>query len=193
MPEIVGIRAAAAALDLQASTVSRYLARYPELKIGRGRGAKVDLEVLRRHRAENVNGLKAANHSGLPAEAPVVEDGPAVGPPAGPELPAESGYSRARTAREAIAARRAQLDLEERLGRALPKDEVEAAAYEVGQMFRERLMARNRNLGEVFATMENARQITAYLREQDLQLLADIGEALRRLAAEEEGDSHAAA
>lgn len=62
--DLVGIRAAARAVGLNPSTISRYLKDHPELNLGDESLPKVDIEVLRRHRAQHVHpaarGIKAA-------------------------------------------------------------------------------------------------------------------------------------
>jgi len=62
--ELIGIRAAARVLKVSPSTVSRYLKDHPDLNLGDELLPKVDVDALRRHRAQNVNpalrGIKAA-------------------------------------------------------------------------------------------------------------------------------------
>ena len=56
MNQLIGVSAAARALGVNKSTVSRYLARFGELNhAAAGAPPLVDLEELRRHRAENLN------------------------------------------------------------------------------------------------------------------------------------------
>ncbi len=60
----IGIRAAARALKVSPSTISRYLKNYPELDLGGEAQPMVDVDALRRHRAQHVHpaarGIKAA-------------------------------------------------------------------------------------------------------------------------------------
>jgi len=53
--ELLGVRAAASALDCIPSTFSRDLREFPALNIGTKTRPKVDVEALRRHRVENTN------------------------------------------------------------------------------------------------------------------------------------------
>jgi hypothetical protein len=60
----IGVRGAARALGLSPSTVSRYLKSHPELDLGGESQPMVDVDALRRHRAQHVHpaarGIKAA-------------------------------------------------------------------------------------------------------------------------------------
>ena len=62
--ELVGVRAAARFLKVNASTISRYLKDHPDLNLGDESLPKVDIEALCRHRAQHVHpaarGIKAA-------------------------------------------------------------------------------------------------------------------------------------
>ena len=62
----VGVRAAAQALGVSPSTVSRYLQEYPILNLaGDGQRPKVDPDDLRRHRAMTLDPAYRGSHAGL--------------------------------------------------------------------------------------------------------------------------------
>ena len=64
MPNLVGVVAAARALETEHSTVSRYVKSNPELNHGTGRRVKIDLVEYTRHRAANVNPARLGSHAG---------------------------------------------------------------------------------------------------------------------------------
>ena len=194
---LIGVRAAAQALGKNASTISRYLASHPELNHAEAGAPKVRLSELRAHRGETVNQVMAGNHAGqlfgedeaAAADLPPDDHGrerrsrPSA-PSAGGKAP---GYAHAKTARETILAREAQLRLEEKLGSVVSRRLVEDAATEAGQALREGLGARNRDLAHRFAALTDPLEIKAALDEADCALLERIADALdRRLGGEEE-------
>ncbi len=89
-------------------------------------------------------------------------------------------YARAKAARQATLAREAQLRLDEKLGRTVSRRRVEGAAAEAGQTLREGLEARNRDLAERLAALDDPREIRALLDEEDRRLLARAADVLGR-------------
>ena len=175
MSDIVGIREAARRLGVSAPTISRYIQKHPELNQGNG-SPKVDFEELKAHRASNVNPAMSGNHAGrLMGEVPEAADGVAGGGGGGKKSPS---LLDAKTRREVSQADKAELDLQERLKKLTDTAGVEDGAFEAGQILRELLKARNRRLGDKFASMGDPRGITAALEAEDRDLLARLVEAI---------------
>ncbi len=86
----IGIRAAARALKVSPSTISLYLKNYPELDLGGEAQPMVDVDALRRHRAQHVHpaarGIKAAR---------LLAAGGGEVTPAPADLPLAAEYDRA--------------------------------------------------------------------------------------------------
>ncbi len=105
---LLGVRAAAKVLNLNPSTVSRYLQDYPSLNLAEeGERPRVDVAALERHRAENVDPARRGSHAGrLFGE---VKAGP---PEAAGATSAKAVLLRARAARETTMAQTARVDLD---------------------------------------------------------------------------------
>lgn len=74
------------------------------------------------------------------------------------------------------------LDLEQKKGNLLFRDEVERACAAAGQMIREHLSSRNRHIADKAATMTDARAIKALLDEADRMMLETVSnDILRKL------------
>lgn len=113
--ELIGVRAAARALKINPSTLSRYLKSHPGLDRGTVGQPMVGLEELRRHRAENVNpavrGRKARKvlaEGALPVAA-------AEAPPAATKAPSGPSYAVAKAVRETVLAPPADKTLRRKL------------------------------------------------------------------------------
>lgn len=187
IPEMpVGVRDAAAALGLSPSTVSRYLSAHPDLVVGEGKRPKVFVSQLRRHRGENVNESMAGNYAGqLIGDADPVEDIPA---PRDHErrVLVDPTYRTAKTAREAIMAKTAQLELEKKLGQVVSRRLVEDAAAEAGMALRDGLVARAKDLADLVAVMSDPREIRAEIETADRKILERIADAfLRKLGGDD--------
>lgn len=177
---LLGIRAAAAALEVNASTVSRYLRRYPELNRGSDARPLINVVELRRHRAENVNIAMAGNHAGVPAATPQNSDAAEPETPLPPEKQDHS-YSRARAAREAINARRAKIELDQILGAVTPTDEVNDAVFAANQVLQDGLLNIRRELAERLVGMTDVREIEALLRQEHRAVLEGFAQEFKRL------------
>ncbi len=90
MVDLIGIRGAARTLGLSPSTISRYLKIHPELDLGGEAHPMVNIDALRRHRAQHVHpaarGIKAAR---------LLAAGGGEVTPAPADLPLAAEYDRA--------------------------------------------------------------------------------------------------
>ncbi len=157
----VGVRAAARAVGLNPSTVSRYLRDNPELNLGDEMHPRIDVAALRRHRADNTNPARRGSN-------------------------AASAYSASRAKREAVLADRAQIDLDEKRGLLVPRVEIDAAIFEAGQVLQRDLLELGAQLSERLATMDQPREIAALLETELRRVLATLAASLRADAAAEE-------
>ena len=150
MAERIGVRAAAKALGVSHSTVSRYLSQYPELahREDGKRGPKVELEALRRHRAENVN-PDLAPPLAEPSEQPKANAAPAESA----ARVVSSALTDARRENLELKNREARLAYERQAGSLVPRVEVQDAAQEAGQLLQQRFDLRRPQLAEELATM----------------------------------------
>lgn len=198
MAGLMGVREAARAINVNASTITRYLRQHPELNRGGAGRPLVDLDELKRHRTENVNAVMSGNHGGR-----LLGEPPAVAPPPEPEPeehederrsigPRKPSYADAKTVAEATRARLAQLELARRLKQVVSRAEVEQALLEAGQTLRQLLAARARSIAEDLSALNDPREITARLDEEDRACLERIADALAS-ALESGADAAAAA
>lgn len=171
---LVGVRAAADQLKLSPSTVSRYLTQFPELNRGESDARPlVNVEELREHRKLNVNPAKAGNHAGLLFD-------PERPPPASvTRLTTDPAARSARTRREETQAINAELDLHERLKTLVALRDVEDALFEAGRTITDSLRLRNQDIAATLAGMTDAREIAAYLDQEDRKLLQRLADELR--------------
>lgn len=152
-PDLVGVRAAARAVGLNPSTVSRYLRDNPELNLGDGMHPKIDVAALRRHRADNTNPGRRGSHAVRP-------------------------YSASRAKREAVLADRAQIDLDEKRGLLVPRAEVENAAFEIGTLLQRDLLELGTQIGERLSIMTEPQEIVALLESEHRRILAAMSAKL---------------
>lgn len=194
---LVGIRAAARAVGVNPSTISRYLKDHPELNLGDGVLPKMDLAALRRHRAANLNPAMRGSHAGRLLGEGEVEETPAAGPIEAPPAATRSGetpnYARAKAMREETLAQRARVDLDEKRALLVPREEAEAAAYEIGALLQRDLLDLGAQLGERLAAMDDPREIAALMEAEYRRVLAALAASLRETAAAEELKAHPAA
>ena len=183
MNDLIGVTAAARELGCNHSTVSRYVKSNPELNHGSDKRPKVNLAELREHREETVNVAKSGSHAGRL----LGEESDQSDSDSGPGE-RKLTYSHAKATREAIGAQNARIDLDEKLGRLVPRAEVEAIAYDAGQMLQGDLLELGQQLAERLVAMNDAREIAALIESEHRRVLAKLASALR-----DEGDAVAAA
>ncbi len=190
MAELLSVRGAALALKVNPSTISRYLKDHPDLNHGSKTRPKIDVEVLRRHRAQNTNpsqqrGRHAATAVGeIEAPAPVAAT---EAPPAATRVADGPNYQVAKAVRETVLAQRARVDLDEKRGLLVPRAEVEDAVYDAGTVLQRDLLELGPQLAERLANMTDVREIAALLEGEHRRVLATLAAALRTKAAVEEG------
>ena len=186
MTDLVGVREAARALGKNPSTITRYLRNHPELNRGSDGRPAVDLGELRAHRAQNVNELKSRNHAGklFDASSPnpdaiARETSPEVVP--APERDKLS-YTAAKAEREAAAAERAKIELDERRRKLVPRAEVREGAAELGGVLQVALLQLSIDLAEPLATMTEPTEISVLLDKAFRQALDRLSTKLEDIA-----------
>ena len=158
--DVIGVRAAARALGLNASTVSRYLKDHPDLNLGSETRPKVDVEELRRHRANNTNPAHRGSYAGrLVGEGNGFDAAPGSAQPIPDHTGAPPAYAASKAARESALADRARVDLDEKLGALLSRDEVEEACEEVGRLFQRELLDLAPRLAEEMLNKDDLEEI----------------------------------
>lgn len=182
---LVGVSKAAEELGVSHSTISRYLRNYPELTVGAGRRKKVDLAELRRHRAEN---LSVDEGDGLPFEG---EAGVARSPAPREEktVEARQRQSAARATTDELKAELLRIELAERRGELVPLDEIEAAFGDAGALLQARFESRRRDLAERLVVMTDVKEIEAFLKQADREMLEAFSRRLGQMADEAEGEA----
>jgi hypothetical protein len=149
---------AAQELGINRSSLKRYLDQYPEL-LDNG---TVDLEQLRRHRADNPNVADAVKK---------VAQRQATRPKASDSA---GGRSHAKSRLDETKAIQADLDLAERLNQVVDPGEVVDAISEAGNYLRERFIAADPILCERLAAESDPRQVKAILEEENRKIMAEV-------------------
>src|SRR5262245_5311276 len=172
---LLGVRAAARELKLNPSTISRQIAAGIIPNRGTADAPMVNPAEARAARAAHVDRSKqrgpnaplfagevpaAAPRPVEPVEDPDTDDDETASPATPPSD--RLSYNTARTARESYQAKLAQLEYEERIGRLVPKSEVELEAFDAARLLRDRILAAPGQL----ATMTEEREIAALLRDE---------------------------
>lgn len=94
-----------------------------------------------------------------------------------------SGFHAVKTEREQVKLQSERMDLEQRLGNTLDRQQVEDACVWAGTKIREHLGNRNRRIAEKLATMTDVLKIRALLDEDDRAMLQGLqDEFIRRIS-----------
>ena len=150
--DIVGVREAARQLNVNASTISRQLRAGIIPNRGTDRDPKVSVEEARRARQNNLD--------------PSQQRGAHT-------APASSGYTASRSELEAAKAAMAQLDLAEKLGLTVAREDIEDAIATAARELRDALARRWRALAVELQGL-TAREIEAKGMASDEAVLADL-------------------
>lgn len=151
------------------STVSRWIAKHPALADDQG---LVDPDEYRQHRAQIINpGNQTKGAQAIP-------DGPSGNNPS---------LNDHRTRRAKADAAEAELDLAERLGMTLRRDQVEAAAADAGEVLKQKAAQLVRDKAEHLCRIEDAREMELALRDVMDELLRAGAMALRAMAEDRQG------
>ncbi len=212
--EIMGVRAAARALEIDKSTVSRYLKDFPELNLGVDGAPKVEIAALRAHRLENINLARSGSHAGrlLGEAAPIEDDSASIDDiepriedlaPAGggdasvtKKAAADAGapsYAVAKAVRETVLAQRARIDLDEKRGLLIVRAEVEDAIAEAGTVLQRELLELGSLLSDRLSAMESPREIALLLESEHRRVLAGLAATLRASALSDQAQEKAIA
>ena len=178
--ELLGVRAAASALECNPSTISRYLKDFPDLNQGSKTRPKVDVEALRRHRAQHTNPTPRGHQAGK-----VLADGgpppivAADAPPAATKGADSPNYALAKAVHETVRAQRARVDLDEKRGLLVPRAEIEDAIFDAGAALQRDLLEIPARLSEQIAAMSDPREIAELLNTEHRRVLATLAASLR--------------
>lgn len=158
---------AARELGLDKATITRWCQKHPALLDEHG---LVSVEELREHRLTVVNPKLQTRVAATAA----AETTPAtLSPePAGPSL------NDHRTRKERVQADDAELDLAERLGLTLRRDDVERAIAEAGDVMRKTAAQMVRDRAERLSVVDDARAMERALEDMMRDLMAAISAAL---------------
>lgn len=169
---------AARRLDVNRSTISRWVKNHPALADEAGR---VDLEELRRHRETQIhpgNQTKTRAKKSTPADA----SGKSAG-----RAPEALNDHRAR--RENANAANAELDLADRLKLTVRREDVEAAAADAGEAIKQRAFQIVRDKAEALARIDDVRGMEKALEDIMHDLLSTGARALRKMAEDKGADA----
>lgn len=195
MSTLMTLTDAARELGVHKSTISRQVAAGQIPNRGTARAPMVDVDEARRARDESLDPSKQRGPD-APLFAPERGEGgedldddagadslpgpaPARG---GARSTGELNYLRVRTAREAYAAKQAQLDYEREAGQLCDRAEVQDAFYELGQGLRDGLERRAHSLAQRLAGMTDIAAIRAVIAAEDEALLKRLTDDFARRA-----------
>lgn len=172
---------AARQLDVNRSTVSRWVKRNPALADEAG---SVLVDELRQFSLSVLNpGNQTRGAADVTATPASMDRAP---------VSSEPNLNDHRTRREAATAMEAELDLAERLTMTLRRDEVEAAAADAGEVMRQVAGQIVRESAERMARIDDVREMERALDAMMREVLSKGAAALRKMAAGHPGDEAAA-
>jgi hypothetical protein len=166
--ELVDLTRAAQAIGVDKATISRLVAKHPQLNRG-GARKLVNVGEVQAIRNGAINpAMSAAPDLGLRfnAEAAPIQPPLPQAPQADPaQLTGAKAFNEARAQREAAAAGLQELQLAERLGKLVSKEKVETAAYNAARAIRDQMLAIPGALADQLATKTDPREIRTLLRQ----------------------------
>lgn len=176
---------AARRLGVNRSTVSRWVKSNPAFEVEKG---KVDLDALRHHQTHVLNpGNQTKGET-----APQTTDFPAPAPDDQPKR-AEPRINDHRERRELARATNEELDLAERMGSTLRREEVAVAAADAGEALRQAAFSVLRDRAERLTRIDDVREMELALQDAMTEALTRGAKALLKLAGQDEGGDDAAA
>ncbi len=102
-------------------------------------------------------------------------------------------YQMAKAVRETVLAQRARIDLDEKRGLLVPRQEVENAVYDAGTLLQRDLLNMAGQVSERIATMADATEIAALIEAETRAVLATMASSLRAQVEDEEAKANATA
>lgn len=160
---------AARQLGHDRATVTRWVQKHPALLDSEG---LVSVEELRRHRDATINPKLQTRFPAAPRDA----KGPDTAAEPGDEAPQTLNDHRSRT--EAARAVEAELDLADRLGLTLKREDVENAVALAGETIRQRAGQLARDRAETLARIDDPRAMERALDDMLNELLTESAKAL---------------
>ena len=181
---LLGVRAAAKVLNLNPSTVTRYLQDHPSLNLGNETRPKVDVAALREHRAENVDPARRGSHAGR-----LFGEDKAGPPPPAADTSVKAVLLRARASSATTKAQDDRLDLDVKKKLLVPLAEIEAGVVDAGMVLKNALLDLGFRVAEQLSNMEEPREIAGLLEAEHRRVLHEFYAALiamgKKLRAEE--------
>lgn len=188
--DLLGVRAAARELGVNASTISRQLAAGIIPNRGSAREPKVNLAEARAARDAHLDPSKRGNAAGrmlgeqpsnaATAEPAEVQEGDQGEGQSGAPDAAPDGLRTARTTREGYLAQIARLDYEKRAGILVSRDEVEQALMDVVRTIRDALLHLGDKLAVELVGMTDPLEISKAVNREHRHLLELLSTALRK-------------
>jgi hypothetical protein len=176
--------AAAAAMGVARSTVTRWCQKHPALL---GDDGLVDLEQLRGHRDQVIDPRLQTRTSGEATEAATAPARPADAPRRHRAAPPPSSLNDHRARREAAAADEAELNLAERMGETISRRAVVDAVMEAGQYAQQAVGQIARDRAERIARIVTVREAERAIEDALHALLRVQAEALAAAVRERAG------
>ena len=167
---------AARQLDVNRSTISRWVKQHPALADAAGR---VDLDQVRQHREATIH----------PGNQTKTKAAPLPSKKAGRAVVAPPALNDHRARKEQANAAAAELDLADRLKLTLRREDVESAAADAGEAIKQRAFQLVRDKAEVLSRIEDVREMEKALEEMMRDLLATGARALRQMAEDKGADA----